>query len=127
MFMDDTVLPVLAASATELLCRVAQVARLAIVVCKRHGLKVNFSPGKTEALFLSSRTWCTAWSGTAAPALVLILMVLWCLCSYLVVRMTRFCALWRHIGTLASCPIRVRACRWRSRLGAGKLTPRMRK
>ena len=49
-YMDDTAFVIMAECPSQLIPRLALAACLFVRTCRRHGLEVNFGPGKTEAL-----------------------------------------------------------------------------
>jgi hypothetical protein len=49
-YVDDTAVPVVATVATDILERLACVARIYRSICRRHGLGMNFAAGKSEAI-----------------------------------------------------------------------------
>jgi hypothetical protein len=54
--MDDLALPLVAEDTGEFFGKIAVAAKLALTVCKRHGVEVHFRAGRTEAMvFLHCR------------------------------------------------------------------------
>ncbi len=48
--MDDFVIPIVAADAVVLVEKVVLATEIILRICRKHGLEVNFAPGKTEAV-----------------------------------------------------------------------------
>ena len=64
-YMDDTAVPIVAWHATALLGKLARVTNLYRSICWKHGLRVNFKAGKTEAL-----VWLIGPGAVAASAML---------------------------------------------------------